>query len=253
MPTISMEVHQPVFHIFLLEPVKTSTIPNWHEEPPPPIIIEKEEEWEVILDSKIKRGKLWYLVEWKGFSQDPEDLLGNQLKTSRISLNFSRISILCILTSRTQFFKSLIIYGVWWGEELPKVIPILVYTFRGILLFLLPLFFSISFQVFPIQFIPSAMFLIFTAQAGVVTTKTPQWPLWSVGCKVRTMGPLGTFWPKSNEAKRGQGGQPPTLKARWAHLSQFWPPISPVPQMVKRTPEPKLAIFNPWTLSITRG
>ncbi|MBW0473097.1 hypothetical protein O181_012812 [Austropuccinia psidii MF-1] len=64
----------PVFHISLLEPVKTSTIPNRHQEPPPPIIIEEEEEWEVsrILNSKLKRGKLWYLVEWKGFSQDPE-------------------------------------------------------------------------------------------------------------------------------------------------------------------------------------
>ncbi|MBW0493695.1 hypothetical protein O181_033410 [Austropuccinia psidii MF-1] len=61
----------PVFHISLLEPVKTSTIPNQHQEPPPQIIIEEEEEWEVsqILDSKLKRGKLWYLVEWKGFSQ----------------------------------------------------------------------------------------------------------------------------------------------------------------------------------------
>ncbi|MBW0566426.1 hypothetical protein O181_106141 [Austropuccinia psidii MF-1] len=64
----------PVFHISLLEPVKTSTIPNRHQEPPPPIIIEEEEEWEVsqILESKLKRGKLWYLVEWKGFSQDSE-------------------------------------------------------------------------------------------------------------------------------------------------------------------------------------
>ncbi|MBW0583745.1 hypothetical protein O181_123460 [Austropuccinia psidii MF-1] len=64
----------PVFHISLLEPVKTSTIPNQHQEPLPPIIIEEEEEWEVsqILDSKFKKRKLWYLVEWKGFSQDPE-------------------------------------------------------------------------------------------------------------------------------------------------------------------------------------
>ncbi|MBW0580518.1 hypothetical protein O181_120233 [Austropuccinia psidii MF-1] len=64
----------PVFRISLLEPVKTSTIPNRHKEPPPPIIIEEEEEWEVsqILDSKLKRGKLWYFVEWKGFSQDSE-------------------------------------------------------------------------------------------------------------------------------------------------------------------------------------
>ncbi|MBW0567970.1 hypothetical protein O181_107685 [Austropuccinia psidii MF-1] len=34
----------PVFHISLLEPVKTSKIPNRHQEPPPPIIIEEEEE-----------------------------------------------------------------------------------------------------------------------------------------------------------------------------------------------------------------
>ncbi|MBW0520044.1 hypothetical protein O181_059759 [Austropuccinia psidii MF-1] len=73
-----------------------------------------------------------------------------------------------------------------------------------------------------------------------------------------TMGPLGPFWPKSNEAKRGQGGQPPTLKAmwdpnhKWAHLGQCWPSISPVPQMAIRTPGPKLAIFNPWPLEITR-
>ncbi|MBW0551641.1 hypothetical protein O181_091356 [Austropuccinia psidii MF-1] len=64
----------PVFHISLLKPVKKSTIPNRHQGPLPPIFIEEEEEWEVsqILYSKIKRRKSWYLVEWKGFSQDPE-------------------------------------------------------------------------------------------------------------------------------------------------------------------------------------
>ncbi|MBW0571689.1 hypothetical protein O181_111404 [Austropuccinia psidii MF-1] len=64
----------PVFHISLLEPVKTSIIPNMHQEPPPPIIIEEEEEWKVsqILDSKLKRGRLCHLVEWKGLSQHSE-------------------------------------------------------------------------------------------------------------------------------------------------------------------------------------
>ncbi|MBW0512220.1 hypothetical protein O181_051935, partial [Austropuccinia psidii MF-1] len=73
LPSQWKSIH-PVFHISLLEPVKTSTIPNWHQKPPPPIIISEEDEWEVsqILDSKIKRRKVWYLVEWKGFSQDPE-------------------------------------------------------------------------------------------------------------------------------------------------------------------------------------
>ncbi|MBW0551449.1 hypothetical protein O181_091164 [Austropuccinia psidii MF-1] len=42
----------PVFHISLLEPVKTSKIPNWNQDPPPVVIIEEEEELEVsqILD-----------------------------------------------------------------------------------------------------------------------------------------------------------------------------------------------------------
>ncbi|MBW0525346.1 hypothetical protein O181_065061 [Austropuccinia psidii MF-1] len=51
---------------------------NWHQEPRLQNIIEEEEELEVsqIMDSKLKRGKLWYLVEWKGFSQDPERSTG---------------------------------------------------------------------------------------------------------------------------------------------------------------------------------
>ncbi|MBW0487275.1 hypothetical protein O181_026990 [Austropuccinia psidii MF-1] len=59
LPSQWKSIH-PVFHISLLEPVKTSKIPNWYQEPPPPITIEKEEEWEVsqILDSKLKRREL---------------------------------------------------------------------------------------------------------------------------------------------------------------------------------------------------
>ncbi|MBW0499073.1 hypothetical protein O181_038788 [Austropuccinia psidii MF-1] len=73
LPSQWKSIH-PVFHISLLEPVKTSSIPNRHQEPPPPINIEEEEEWEVpqILDSKLKRRKLWYLVKWKVFRQYSE-------------------------------------------------------------------------------------------------------------------------------------------------------------------------------------
>ncbi|MBW0484137.1 hypothetical protein O181_023852 [Austropuccinia psidii MF-1] len=64
----------PVFHVSLLEPVKQSTIPNRHQFPPPPVIVEEQEEWAVaqVLDPKLKRGTLWYLVEWKGFNEDQE-------------------------------------------------------------------------------------------------------------------------------------------------------------------------------------
>ncbi|MBW0499368.1 hypothetical protein O181_039083 [Austropuccinia psidii MF-1] len=64
----------PVFHVSSLEPVKKSRIPNCHQLPPPPVLVEEEEEWELaqVLDSKLKRSKLWYHVEWKGFSEDLE-------------------------------------------------------------------------------------------------------------------------------------------------------------------------------------
>ncbi|MBW0506335.1 hypothetical protein O181_046050 [Austropuccinia psidii MF-1] len=64
----------PVFHVSKLEPVNQSAIPSRHQLPPPPVLVEEQEEWEVaqVLDSKLKRRKLWYLLEWKGFSEDPE-------------------------------------------------------------------------------------------------------------------------------------------------------------------------------------
>ncbi|MBW0468281.1 hypothetical protein O181_007996 [Austropuccinia psidii MF-1] len=67
----------PVLHVSLLEPVKKSSIPYQHQFPPPQALMEEQEEWEVaqVLDSKLKRGKLWYIVEWKGFSEDSEKQL----------------------------------------------------------------------------------------------------------------------------------------------------------------------------------
>ncbi|MBW0514772.1 hypothetical protein O181_054487 [Austropuccinia psidii MF-1] len=89
----------PVFHVFLLEPVKKSTIPHLHQLPPPPVIVEEQEKWEVaqFLDSKLKRGILWYLVEWKVFNEDPERTMWEP--TSQI---LSRISTLYILKSLAQ-------------------------------------------------------------------------------------------------------------------------------------------------------
>ncbi|MBW0464699.1 hypothetical protein O181_004414 [Austropuccinia psidii MF-1] len=64
----------PVLHVSLLEPVKKSNIPNKHQLAQPPVLVEEQEEWEVaqVLDSKLNRGELGYLVEWKGFRKDPE-------------------------------------------------------------------------------------------------------------------------------------------------------------------------------------
>ncbi|MBW0508907.1 hypothetical protein O181_048622 [Austropuccinia psidii MF-1] len=61
----------PVFYVSLSEPVRKSTIPNQNQFPAPPVLVEEPEEWEVaqVLYSNLKRGKLWYLVQWKGFSE----------------------------------------------------------------------------------------------------------------------------------------------------------------------------------------
>src|SRR5271170_6868058 len=60
-----MWVH-PVFHVSLLMPYQESTLPRRTQEPPPPVEVEGELEYEVagILDSKIERERLKYLVDW---------------------------------------------------------------------------------------------------------------------------------------------------------------------------------------------
>ncbi|MBW0534401.1 hypothetical protein O181_074116 [Austropuccinia psidii MF-1] len=113
----------PVFHVSLLEPVKHLTIPNRHQLPPPPVLVEDQEEWEVaqVLDSKLKRGNLWYLVEWKGFSEDPErttwEPASNLTNSSDLVEDFPSFypDKPGPNTSRALF------YGSWWGEEVMEV------------------------------------------------------------------------------------------------------------------------------------
>ena len=64
----TMKIH-PVFHVSLLELVKENDIPGRTQEPPPPIIIDNNEEYEIenIIDSRLVRNKLEYLVHWNGY------------------------------------------------------------------------------------------------------------------------------------------------------------------------------------------
>ena len=64
-----LRIH-PVFHSSLLEPYQESTIPGRITQPPPKIELEDGPECEVatILDSKIVRNKLYYLVDWLEYS-----------------------------------------------------------------------------------------------------------------------------------------------------------------------------------------
>jgi transposase InsO family protein len=62
----------PVFHVGQLEPYYANSIAGRTQLAPAPEIVDEEPEWEVAedLDSKIERGKLRYLIDWKGYSVD---------------------------------------------------------------------------------------------------------------------------------------------------------------------------------------
>ena len=61
----------PVVHVPLLEPVARDPLPGQRQPAPPPVEIDGEQEWFVdsILDSRMYRRRLQYLVKWAGFDQ----------------------------------------------------------------------------------------------------------------------------------------------------------------------------------------
>lgn len=67
-----MRIHD-IFHLLLLEPYWENKLERRVQEAPLLEVVEGEEEWEVkeVLDSRVSRGKLLYLVDLEGFS--PED------------------------------------------------------------------------------------------------------------------------------------------------------------------------------------
>ena len=71
LPKTWKKVH-PVFNEVLLKPyVDPSFESQKRRPPPPPEIIDDEEEYEVeeVLDSRLHRGKLQYLVKWTGYDE----------------------------------------------------------------------------------------------------------------------------------------------------------------------------------------
>jgi hypothetical protein len=62
----------PVFHVSLLDPYKESKWPGRIQDEPGPIEVEGELEYEVkeVLDSKVVRSKLKYLVDWVGYGPE---------------------------------------------------------------------------------------------------------------------------------------------------------------------------------------
>jgi hypothetical protein len=64
----SMRIH-PVFHVSHLEQHKANQFPGRIKPRSPPVVVNAEEEYEVerVLDSRIFRSKLQYLVKWEGW------------------------------------------------------------------------------------------------------------------------------------------------------------------------------------------
>ena len=65
----------PTFHVVKLTPAPKDPILGWQQPPPPPPeLVDGEPQWEVdeILDSRIVRRKLRYLIKWKGYGRDED-------------------------------------------------------------------------------------------------------------------------------------------------------------------------------------
>ena len=72
-----MQVH-PIFHVSLPEPAAQDPLPG-QQPPPPPVEIDGKQEWFVdsILDSRMFRRRLEYLVKWTRFDHPNFKLAGN--------------------------------------------------------------------------------------------------------------------------------------------------------------------------------
>jgi len=67
----TMQIH-PVINISRLRPYKADTIEGRVAPPPPKVVVRGEEQYEVeeIINSRLRRGKLQYLIKWKGYTRE---------------------------------------------------------------------------------------------------------------------------------------------------------------------------------------
>ena len=108
----SFGLTHPVFSVTLLRPYSADTITKHvQHDPPPPIVHDGVKEYEVeqILDSRVSRGRLEYLVCWKGYGieedewRPAEDIKGSKWLVSKFHCRnpeaLQHISTLCLPTS----------------------------------------------------------------------------------------------------------------------------------------------------------
>ena len=69
----SMSRLHPIFPVVKLLTAPPDLIPGWQSHPPPdPVLVDGEEEYEVeaVINSCLFRGRLQYLIQWKGYSYE---------------------------------------------------------------------------------------------------------------------------------------------------------------------------------------
>jgi hypothetical protein len=81
LPTSYSSIH-PTFHVLLLEPYRQQS--GEEPEEPAPVLVDRQEEWvvESVLDRRMQRGKVQYLVHWEGYTShedtwEPKENLEN--------------------------------------------------------------------------------------------------------------------------------------------------------------------------------
>jgi hypothetical protein len=94
LPTTWKAIH-PVFNECVLSPFKPAEFPSQKKPPPPPSVLVdgyEEQEVEEILDSRVRRDKLEYLVHWKGYPREEREwLTASELQNApRIIADFHR-------------------------------------------------------------------------------------------------------------------------------------------------------------------
>ncbi|XP_077121832.1 uncharacterized protein LOC143776382 isoform X1 [Ranitomeya variabilis] len=90
----TMKVH-PVFHVSLLKPVSPNTFQGRVVPPPQPVVIDGQEQFvvEEIIDSRVRRNRLQYLIRWQGYppeedSWEPVENINAQQKISHFHQRF---------------------------------------------------------------------------------------------------------------------------------------------------------------------
>ena len=105
----SFKIHD-VINVLQLRPYK-SPVAGQQSTPPEPVDVEGTAEFEVdkVIDSRLKRGKLEYLVKWSGYTDDyntwePVDNLSNSLEALD---EFHKSNLSALRKLRANLFEGL--------------------------------------------------------------------------------------------------------------------------------------------------